>query len=65
MAANAKQVQAAKDSTETRMYESGKSMTEIMAATGRNYQRVKETLDLAGVPERSVRNASTRFRRRG
>lgn len=50
--ANAKQVQAAKDSTEVRMYNRGESITRIMAATGKNYQRVKEVLDLAGVPAR-------------
>lgn len=64
MAANAKAVQQAKDSTEVRMYERGESITQIMATTGKNYQRVKETLDLAGVPERSTRLASGRFRGR-
>ena len=54
MAANAKQVQAAKDSTEARMYAGGKSITSIMAATGKNYTRVKETIDLAGLPARSA-----------
>jgi hypothetical protein len=53
--ANAKQVQAAKDSTEVRMYNRGEPITAIMAATRKNYQRVKETLDLAGVPARTVR----------
>lgn len=54
--ANAKQVQAAKDSVETRMYERGESVQAIMARTGKSYQRVKETLDLAGVPARSLRS---------
>jgi hypothetical protein len=63
-AKNAKAVQQAKDSTEVRMYERGESITAIMARTGKNYQRVKETLDLAGVPERSTRLASSRFRGR-
>jgi hypothetical protein len=64
MAANAKAVQQAKDSTEVRMYERGEPITAIMALTGKSYQRVKETLDLAGVPERSTRFASGRFRGR-
>lgn len=54
--ANAKQVQAAKDSVETRMYERGETVQAIMARTGKSYQRVKETLDLAGVPARSLRS---------
>jgi hypothetical protein len=55
--ANAKQVQAAKDSTEVRMYNRGEPITRIMAATGKNYQRVKEILDLAGCPARTARRA--------
>lgn len=54
--ANARQVQEAKDSVETRMYERGESIQAIMARTGKSYQRVKETLDLAGVPARSLRS---------
>ncbi len=61
--ANAKQVQAAKDSTEVRMYRDGKTITEIMAATGRNYSRVKETLELAGEPPRSLRSLAAKLRR--
>lgn len=50
--ANAKQVQAAKDSTEVRMYNRGEPITTIMQRTGKSYQRVKEILDLAGCPAR-------------
>lgn len=63
MAANAKQVRAAKDSTEVRMYQDGKSITQIMAATGRNYQRVKEVLDLAGEPSRSLKSKCAGLRK--
>jgi hypothetical protein len=50
--ANAKQVQAAKDSTEVRMYNRGETISTIMQRTGKSYQRVKEVLDLAGCPAR-------------
>ena len=52
---DAKEIRAAKDSTVTRMYQNGKSISEIMAVTRKSYQHVKETLDLAGEPPRSLR----------
>lgn len=55
---NAKTIREALDSVEVQMYLSGKSITEIMRVTGKNYSRVKAAIDLSGVPIRLIRKSA-------